>query len=119
MTLQTLSRVETIARLNDRTRLGLDRTSRTMMTSNLRATLSGDSVAEGIVAQAQLLKEIRSYEFGDDDGPERDFGTIDFRGNRVLFKIDYFDLDLHYGSEDPADASITRRVMTIMLASDY
>ena len=42
-----------------------------------------------------------------------------FRDTPVWFKIDYYDLDLEYGSEDPADASITRRVITIMLPSDY
>jgi len=37
----------------------------------------------------------------------------------VLMKIDYFDPALEYGSEDPADASITRRVLTIMAREDY
>lgn len=31
----------------------------------------------------------------------------------------YYDLALEFGSENPADASVTRRVMTIMLAQDY
>jgi len=31
----------------------------------------------------------------------------------------YYDLNLEYGSEDPANASITARVVTIMLASEY
>lgn len=34
------------------------------------------------------------------------------------FRIDYYDAALEYGSEDPADASITRRVLTIMLRED-
>jgi hypothetical protein len=31
----------------------------------------------------------------------------------------YYDLNLEYGSEDAADASITARVVTIMLAAEY
>ena len=50
---------------------------------------------------------------------ERDFGAFTFRGEKIFFKVDYFDLNLEYGSEDPADASITARVVTIMLAEDY
>ena len=67
-----------------------------------------------------ILKTIRSHDFGDDDTyGERDFGAFDYRGERLLFKIDYYDSNLEFGSEDPSDAAQTRRVMTIMLASDY
>jgi hypothetical protein len=31
----------------------------------------------------------------------------------------YYDMALEFGSGDPADASITRRVLTVMLAEDY
>ncbi|MGQ3081390.1 MAG: DUF3768 domain-containing protein [Allorhizobium sp.] len=31
----------------------------------------------------------------------------------------YYDLDCEYGSEDPADATITTRVVTILLPEDY
>ncbi|WP_156454520.1 DUF3768 domain-containing protein [Erythrobacter sp. CCH5-A1] len=31
----------------------------------------------------------------------------------------YYDAELTYGSENPADASITRRVITLMRAEDY
>ena len=38
---------------------------------------------------------------------------------RIFFKIDYFDPMRAMHSEDPADASVTERMMTIMLASEY
>jgi Protein of unknown function (DUF3768) len=36
-----------------------------------------------------------------------------------LFKIDYYDASIDFGSEDPADLSKTTRVLTIMLAEDW
>jgi hypothetical protein len=37
----------------------------------------------------------------------------------VMFKIDYFDLDLRHRSPDPSDPGVTRRVMTLLLAEEY
>jgi len=34
-------------------------------------------------------------------------------------KVDYYDENLEYGSEDPANAAITTRVITILLPEDY
>ena len=32
---------------------------------------------------------------------------------------DYYDVDLEHGSEDPADAAITTRILTLMLVEEY
>lgn len=50
---------------------------------------------------------------------EHDFGAVDIEGNRIFWKIDYYDIERRYGSEDPSDPAITQRVMTIMLADEY
>lgn len=115
----SFSRAETIAGLNDRARLGLDRTSKTMFTRSLLATFCAGDTASALITQAELLKAIRDHRFASDAHGERDFGAFVYRGEKVFFKVDYYDNDLNFGSEDPADASQTCRVITIMLASDY
>src|SRR6266487_614297 len=40
-------------------------------------------------------------------------------GQTIFFKIDYFDRELSMHSPDPADPSVTQRVITIMLAEEY
>lgn len=119
MLTEPIGRAEQIAKLNDRSRSGFDPSARIMFTRGcLDAFCSGDTPS-GLVAQAELIKTMRRHRFEEDTYGERDFGAFTFRGERVFFKIDYFDLNLEYGSEDPADASITARVVTIMLASEY
>ena len=119
MTTTTMTRAETIARLNDRARQGLDRTSKTVITRSCLDTFCAGDTASGLLAQAELLKAMRNHRFENDAHGERDSGALEFRGEKLFFKVDYYDLELTYGSEDPADASQTTRVITIMLASDY
>ena len=113
-------RLEQIARLNDRARLGLDRTARTVITRNCLERLAQAEGApkEPILLQAQLMAAFRHCTFSD-DSPERDFAALEFLGHKVWLKIDYFDAAMEFGSEDPADAAQTTRVITILLPEDY
>ncbi|MFZ1952935.1 MAG: DUF3768 domain-containing protein [Pseudolabrys sp.] len=50
---------------------------------------------------------------------EHDFGSFDADGQTIFFKIDYYDRALMFHSPDPANPSVTQRIMTIMLAHEY
>ena len=102
----------TIARLNDdfRRHLGPD----WMSTAGV--------AAKGPVFVLCATNTVRAFEaFTIDNDPhgEHDFGAFDLGGERLFWKIDYYDKDLRFGSPDPADPSVTRRVLTIMLADEY
>lgn len=114
----TKSRTEQIAILNDRARQGLDPRSRTIFTTNLLDGLSDGSRREDILAQAKIMKAMRQCEFAP-DSPERDMAWFEVDGVRIMMKIDYFDETFDWGSEDPADASKTRRAITLMKPEDY
>lgn len=67
-----------------------------------------------------LIDEVRWFdEFTEDNDPdgEHDFGTVYWLGAKVFWKIDYYDQALKYG-EDPLSLNC-RRVLTVMLASEY
>ena len=101
-----------IARLND----------------ELRTTFNSGSVymTAGIVALAEAIRlrvfaEVcRFHDFNADNDPyrEHDCGLVEVDGVSVIWKIDYYDPTLSVHSDDPADASVTRRVLTIMLAEE-
>lgn len=59
--------------------------------------------------------------FTEDNDPHGDhsFGAVTVAGERVFWKVDLYDLAYRYGSERPHDPSVTARVLTIMLASEY
>ncbi|ENZ82855.1 MULTISPECIES: DUF3768 domain-containing protein [Caulobacter] len=60
-------------------------------------------------------------DFSEDNDPhgERDFGAFEIASAKLLWKIDYYDLDLDKGSPDPADPAVTKRILTLMLAEEY
>lgn len=70
----------------------------------------------------KILEKIVAFsEFREDDDPygEHDFGAIDHDEERIFWKIEYYDPSMVFASADPARPEMTRRVMTIMFASEY
>lgn len=115
---QARTRTDRIAKLNDRARQGLDPGARTIFTLDLLNEMSDGSRKGDILAQAKIMKAMRNCEFTD-NSPERDMAWFDVEGIAVMMKIDYYDLTFDYGSEDPSDASQTRRAITVMRPEDY
>ena len=74
---------------------------------------------EAVRAIAQAVMAFDDFSANNDPYQEHDFGAVDVAGERFFWKIDYYGLDLMSGSPDPADPSVTRRVLTIMLAAEY
>ena len=72
--------------------------------------------------RSRIVEAVETFnEFTEDNDPhgEHYFGAVSVDGHKVFWKIDYYALDMMYGSEDPADPAATRRVLTIMLVSEY
>lgn len=70
----------------------------------------------------KVLRQIAEFtDFTRDNDPhgEHDFISVGIEDQKFFAKIDYFDLTLSCGSENPADPAVTIRVMTIMRAEDY
>lgn len=69
-----------------------------------------------------VIDAVRRFsDFSTDNDPhgEHDFGMVTCECQEIFWKIDYYDAQLEFGSPDPADPSVTTRVLTIMLASEY
>jgi len=59
--------------------------------------------------------------FTPDNDPyhEHDCAVMNVGDHRIIWKIDYYDADLNFASDDPANPAVTIRVLTIMLADEY
>jgi Protein of unknown function (DUF3768) len=86
------------------------------------AVMTPGIAALGAEAVERIVKTIAVFDdfcHANDPYEEHDFGSFEADGHMIYFKIDYFDESLTYHSPDPADPSVTKRVITIMLAEEY
>jgi len=102
-----------IRTLNDAFRRNLT-SGRVMITQGV-ADLGNERVAQVM----QLVRTFDRFDPANDPHREHDFGAFELGRDRFFFKIDYYDLSLTCGSEDPSDPRETTRVLTVMLASEY
>jgi hypothetical protein len=111
-----------IARQNDtfRTSLGTNFTvpGKVVYTSGVQAL-------GGIFFQQLMVAVMKFADFTEDNDPhgQHDFGIVTIAKEgvkiRVYWKIDLYDSVYQHGAETPADPATTRRVLTLLLPSEY
>ena len=99
------------------------------LNDNFRKTFSGGRVmltcginAKSQSEQAEILNQVRcfnNFTTANDPYNEHDFGSFNYKGEQIYWKIDYYDKNYQFCSEDLSNPGLTNRVMTIMLAEEY
>ena len=93
-----------------------------------RKSMSRDVViTSGVASLSERVREkvihtVAAFDtFTTDNDPhgEHDFGGFEVEGLKFFWKIDYFDVELEFTTPNRADESLTRRILTIMLADEY
>jgi hypothetical protein len=86
------------------------------------AVMTPGVAALGAEAVERIVKTIAVFDdfcHANDPYEEHDFGAFEANDHMIYFKIDYLDQSMSMHSPDPADPSVTQRVITIMLAEEY
>lgn len=109
----TEDRTGCIRALNDQLRT-TGAGGRLVVTSGI-ATLPAPTIA----AIFHAVQTFSAFTPDNDPYGEHDFALIEVAGERLMFKIDYYDRAMTGLSPDPADPELTARVLTIMLACEY
>src|SRR5438128_5498538 len=112
--------VPRIRELNDALRTCTDPIGALMMNGQLVITRGIASHGNEFITRA--VAAVRAFnDFTPDNDPfgEYDFAFLDVDGQRIFFKVDYYDRDLKGHSPDPSDPGVTRRVLTVALAEEY
>ena len=99
------------------------------LNDKLRTTFTGGRILTTIGIRSKpvedvsrILAKVRSYnKFNKSNNQygERDYGSFAFKGDVIIWKIDYYDKSYKFLSDDPADPTITNRVLTIMTSEEY
>ncbi|HZU52054.1 MAG TPA: DUF3768 domain-containing protein [Sphingomicrobium sp.] len=102
-----------IAQLNDALRIN-------RIGGRILVSRGVDSLVQGNFSSLfEALATFDAFDPDNDPHGEHDFGLFEFLGVKLMWKIDYYDLELRVGSNDPSDPAVTTRVLTVFLAEEY
>lgn len=107
-------RKKRIQRLNTALRQGQGDHITIVITASLKA-----KDTEFLLRVQQSVASFDQFNHDNDPHGEHDFGAFEIDGEKLFWKVDYFDIELQRHSPDPANPAITHRVLTIMFASEY
>ena len=86
----------------------------------IMTTAGVDALGREFIARAMTaIARFDAFDSENDPCHEHDFRALCSEGQHLFFKIGYFDHTMTMGSPDPADPTVTCRVMTVMLKNEY
>jgi hypothetical protein len=102
-----------IRKLNDTFR-------RTFLGGKVVLTAGVHALPETVRAAALVaVARFKRFTKANDPHGQHDFGSFELYREKFFWKIDYYDAQGEFASEDPADPEKTLRVLTLMLAHEY
>ena len=105
-----MSKADKVKELNDAARHSF---------TGCRVITRGVAALDCVDAVLTAVRCYTDFSVSNDPYGEHDFGSFTVAGERLFWKFDYYDSDMQMASLDPADDTITVRVLTIMLAEEY
>jgi hypothetical protein len=106
------------ARLNDLARTAPQGVNAAWFTTaGVAALIEGDPDRARELVQA--IAGFSDFDPGNDPYGERDFGALTLWGERLFWKIDYYHPEREEHSPVRWSAELTRRVLTVLLATEY
>lgn len=108
-----MNKTEMIRELNDSFRTSFIG-GKVMLTLGIRA--------KSDIEQTEILERVvnfNDFNKNNDVYGEHDYLSFDYKGEKIIAKIDYYDQNYRFMSDNPADPTITNRVLTIMTASEF
>lgn len=118
-----LERRQAIAAINDEYRLNLAESGcgEVFMSQGIVSILQPLPTYEFLLEHMRLIDIVATFEHGDaaTDISKRDFGLFNWRGEQCCWKFDYMDANGTGLSRDPGNATVTRRIVTIMLFVEF
>ena len=112
----------TIAAQNDAFRKSIMFFNDTEDTPKGQFVMTSGVSAMGSDARLSATRQVAAFEaFAPDNDPygRHEFGAVEVFDTTIWFKVDLYDVNYEMGSDEPTDPEQTRRVLTLLLPSEY